>query len=215
MLSEQSSSMLPYRGTGQGFVTGWLPDRRRRTVRVAVLVAAVALTAAAVFWLPPAGLRAGAGAGATGSATPRQPAPTVDPLDTYANTAAFTNIAGGAMVNRCELVAGRADLVPTKTLLLAHRRSSPPSPTFYFFYVDNYVNGGVPPTWSSEVYFGSSDNSQRYDLYLLIMEVSAATSFWKAHVHHSGIYADALAIPATASVAVQLSVVQTGIADCE
>lgn len=136
------------------------------------------------------------------------------PAMTYANTAAFTNISDGTSVERCERLSGRSSLAPTKTVFAVHRRTSPADGTYCFFYIDNYENGNVPPTWTTRIWFGSSPNGHRYDVFLVIMDVDDARQFWAANQVPDGSYADASAIPSGADVAAKVSVVQTGIADC-
>ncbi|WP_203930516.1 hypothetical protein [Virgisporangium ochraceum] len=174
---------------------------------------------------PPAGSPSGVPSAppSTTAATPSgQPGgqPTVPgttatpPGRSYANTAAFTGISDGAAVDHCERVSGRSSVAPTKTLLTAHRRTSPSDGTYYFFYVDGAQNGNTPSTWTTRIWFGSSADGHLYTVYLLIMDVEEARRFWGGNKVANGSYADAAAIPPSAVVADELRVEQRGLADC-
>jgi hypothetical protein len=125
-----------------------------------------------------------------------------------ANTAAFTGLADGAPVGRCQRLTGTADLAPDRTLLLASRRTGPPDNRFTLLYVFPYQGGHVPPQWSGYTYFGTTIGST-YDLYLLVMEVGAAQAFTDA-LPPDG----ATALPPGAVVADVVPVTQTSLAAC-
>lgn len=92
------------------------------------------------------------------------------------NTAKITNLRNNSPVSRCQRVSGSADLAPGKALLLASRRTDPPSSTWYIHYVKD---GNVGETWSTTKWFGTAAN-QSYDLVLLVMDVDDARAYWNS-----------------------------------
>jgi len=113
----------------------------------------------------------------------------------------------GATVDQCFHLTGAASLDSGKTMLFAKMRTSPPDQTWYFDFVGPYRNGFVPPRWSATEYLGTT-SGQRYDVFLLVMDVAAADAFWKAHQSKDGSYAFATAIPSGAERAAVVRVLQ-------
>jgi hypothetical protein len=138
---------------------------------------------------------------------PQQPSPA--PKD----TARFVNLHNGSSVKRCQNVVISARLAPTKTLLVAHRRASPPDNTYYFTYAGPYRNGNVPANVTTTVWFGTQ-TGQTYDLYLLIMNVGDANTFWNAHVSSNGSFAYSPSLPGTSQTADRIRVVETDSSNC-
>ncbi|WP_173069420.1 hypothetical protein [Phytohabitans houttuyneae] len=141
---------------------------------------------------------------------PPTPSPSASPSPT--NTARITNIQENDSVSTCERVTGRADVEASKALFLVHRRVSPSSDTYYFYYVSGSRDGGVGRTWSSEMRFGTAAG-QSYELLLLIIDVDDARDFWNSH-QVDDFYAAANSLPAGSKQAHRLGVRQTDATDC-
>jgi hypothetical protein len=135
---------------------------------------------------------------------------TGQPPGGHRDTATFTNLHNGSSVKRCQAARIADSLVAGKTLLIAHRRTSPPDGTYYFEYAGPYSDGNVPASFGTVAYFGTAAD-QRYDLYLLIMDVNDARTFWESHRSSDGSFATSTSIPGTAGIAEKISVTQTDI----
>jgi len=142
----------------------------------------------------------GSAPGTTGSAPP-------------AGTVTIASPADGAVVKKCEHVSGSASLPENQTILYAVDRVSPPDKTWYYGYLGSYENGSVPSTMSGDVYFGSA-TAQKYDLFLYVMSVGAARTFWNAHKSSDGSYAFAAGPPAGVKPAAHVRVTQGSVGDC-
>ncbi|GAA0897244.1 hypothetical protein GCM10009558_085740 [Virgisporangium aurantiacum] len=81
-------------------------------------------------------------------------------------------------MSRCQPAGGTADIAPTSTLLLAHRRTSPKDNTYYLHYVDGTRKGGVKRTWNTVKFLGTAED-QYYDLILIIIDVDVARSLFR------------------------------------
>ncbi|GIJ64240.1 hypothetical protein [Virgisporangium aurantiacum] len=118
--------------------------------------------------------RTSEGGGGGGRRTP--PPPTASPK--RRETAQITSPRAGAGVSRCQPAGGTADIAPTSTLLLAHRRTSPKDNTYYLHYVDGTRKGGVKRTWNTVKFLGTAED-QYYDLILIIIDVDVARSLFR------------------------------------
>lgn len=156
----------------------------------------------------------------TGGPGPRTPGPhkTGKPTPTKSKTpppvvarASFSDIRDGQEVGRCEPAQGSATLPKDDTLLLAVRRTSPPSADYYFTYAaarDGDVDG-----FDTKAFFGS-EIDQSYRIYLLIMNVDEARQFYNDEARQDGDFAVATYIPSEAERADSASVRQTSL-DCD
>jgi hypothetical protein len=92
------------------------------------------------------------------------------------------------LVRRCQKLSGTARLATDHTLVYAVNRINPQSNDWYYGYVGAYQNGFVPASWNGTVYFGTT-TKQKYDLFLYVMRVDAAKTFWDKHKSKDGSYA--------------------------
>jgi hypothetical protein len=140
---------------------------------------------------------------ATGANTGK-PSPKPSPAG-HKDTARITNLHNGSSVERCQNVDISADLGSTKTLLLAHHRTSPLDTTYFFNYAGSYENGQVPASFHTTWTFGAAAD-QSYDFYLLIMDVGDARTFWSSHVSTDGSFATSGSIPGNSFIAEKIEV---------
>lgn len=126
------------------------------------------------------------------------------------NRASVSSPGNGAQVSRCATVRGRADLAPTMTIMIGHRRTSPADGTYYWNYIDR--NGNVPPQWTAQTFFGD-EVGHRYELILVVITVDQAERFWNQHAQNDGSFATSTSLPAGARVQARVNVTQT-VATC-
>jgi hypothetical protein len=124
--------------------------------------------------------------------------------------ASFADFHDGQEVGYCEPARGSASIPADDTLLIAVRRTDPPSPDYYFTYAAD-PKGDVSG-FDSTAYFGH-EVDQSYRIYLLIMNVDDAREFYDGVAQHHGDFAVATHIPSSAKRADSASVRQTTL-DC-
>jgi hypothetical protein len=66
----------------------------------------------------------------------------------------------------------------------------------------------VPRSFQTVKYFGTAVD-QKYDFYLLIMDVGDARTFWASHVSSDGSFATSGSIPGNSETAEKINVTQT------
>ena len=125
-----------------------------------------------------------------------------------------TPVFDGATEREIKKSLGDAKLPsPGKTMLFAKMRTDPPDQVWYFGYIGSYRNGFVPQQWTGTEFLGT-DSGQRYDVFVLVMDVAAADAFWKQHQSKDGSYAFAPALPDGAERAAVVRVLQGTTDDC-
>jgi hypothetical protein len=156
-----------------------------------------------------------AGRGSTRATAGPSAGPTTAPSRVAALPAGIVRItepADGAVVGRCTMVRGLANLDSGKTMIFAVNRTDPADATWYFQYVGSYPNGFVPAQWTGTVYLGSAAN-QSYDVFLLVMDVPSAKDFWTRYKSADGSFASASAMPQGTAPAAHIHVRQGTAAD--
>jgi hypothetical protein len=118
-----------------------------------------------------------------------------------------------AVVPRCVQLAGTADLPGDKTMLFATNRTNPPAAEWYFSYAAGFRNGFVDKTWKGQIYLGGV-TKQSYDVFVVVMDVQAAATFYTAHLSSDGKFAHATALPPDGKVAAHVKVLQGSNDEC-
>ncbi|GAA0897240.1 hypothetical protein [Virgisporangium aurantiacum] len=213
---EALHAVAPATGSPTTDVIGPGPDRKWLPVVVGSALVILLLVAAGLWFTrgpepprPPISEPSATGiAGGTPSGTAGE-----SPSGSARGAVVITSHHDGDAVGRCARIEGTADLDTGKTILFAKMRTNPPDATWYFGYVGSYRNGFVPPRWAGSMYFGT-DTGQRYDLFVIVMDVSAAEGFWAEHKSTDGSFAFATAIPPGAERAAVVRLLQGSMDEC-